>query len=61
MLVLTRKVGQSIEISPGIYVMVVSIKDNQVRLGIEAPKHVNIRRGEAVNVYNDEGRLDVQA
>lgn len=46
MLVLTRKLGESIVIAEDITVTVVRIKGNQVRIGIEAPKAVRILREE---------------
>ena len=46
MLVLTRKVGEKIVIADHIQVMVVAIKGDKVRLGIEAPKGVLVDREE---------------
>ena len=46
MLILTRKVNQSIETDNGIKIMVTEIKDNQVKLGIDAPANVTIIRSE---------------
>lgn len=46
MLVLTRRVDEVIEIGPDIRVMVVRIRGDEVRLGIEAPKDVEIVRAE---------------
>ena len=46
MLVMTRRVGESIEIDGGIWVKVVRIRGNQVRLSIDAPQETGIRRGE---------------
>lgn len=46
MLVLTRKPGQKIIIDNRISVTVVSVKNGQVRIGFEAPSHVNIVREE---------------
>lgn len=48
MLVLTRKRGEVIEINGNIRVTVVSVQGNRVRLGIEAPGDVPIRRTEVV-------------
>ena len=45
MLVLTRKLGESIRIGPGIVVTVLGVNGLQVRLGIEAPKEVTVHRG----------------
>ncbi len=46
MLVLTRKVGESIVIADEIFVTVLEIRGGQVRLGVEAPKDVSIHRSE---------------
>ncbi|HEX3314946.1 MAG TPA: carbon storage regulator CsrA [Gemmataceae bacterium] len=46
MLVLTRKVGESIVIGGGIRVTVTAIDGNKVRLGIEAPPEVRVDREE---------------
>lgn len=46
MLVLSRKLNESIIINGDIRVMVVDIRGNQVRLGIEAPDSVGIFREE---------------
>ena len=46
MLVLTRKVGEKILIGDQITVTVISITGNRVRLGIEAPSEIGIRRSE---------------
>jgi carbon storage regulator len=46
MLVLTRKPNQSIVIGDDIRIMVVSIEGDQVKLGIEAPRHLTVHRSE---------------
>lgn len=46
MLVLTRKTMQSVQIGPDIKVVVLRLSDGTVRLGIDAPETVNIRRSE---------------
>lgn len=45
-LVLTRRVGETICIGADIKVMIVAINGAQVRLGIQAPKHVTVDREE---------------
>lgn len=47
MLVLTRKTGQQIRIGPDVTITVVSVRGGYVRLGIEAPRDIRIRRGES--------------
>jgi carbon storage regulator len=46
MLVLGRKVGERVIIGEGIVLTVVAVRGSQVRLGIEAPVEVTIRREE---------------
>jgi carbon storage regulator len=48
MLILTRRIGESLVIGENIVVRVVEIKGTQVRLGIEAPGDVQILREELV-------------
>lgn len=45
-MVLTRKVGESIMIGDNISVTVLGVKDNQVRIGVNAPKDVAVDREE---------------
>lgn len=57
MLVLTRKLGESIAIDDHIKIVVVQIKGKQVRLGIKAPKETKIHREEvyeAIQKQNTE-------
>lgn len=46
MLVLSRRVGEKIEIGNGITVTVLRVTGKSVRVGIEAPESVSIRRSE---------------
>jgi carbon storage regulator len=46
MLVLARKVGQSIVINDDIEITVIEVRGDQVRLGINAPKSVPVHRKE---------------
>lgn len=46
MLVLTRRLGESITINDNIKIIVVEIDGNQVKLGIEAPREIEIYREE---------------
>jgi carbon storage regulator len=46
MLVLSRKLGEKVVIGEGIILTVVKVDRNQVRLGIEAPKDVQVYREE---------------
>ena len=46
MLILTRKVGETLVIGGEIEVTVLGQKGNQVRLGVEAPKEISVHRQE---------------
>jgi len=46
MLILTRKVGESINIGDDITITILGVKGNQVRIGIDAPKDVAVHREE---------------
>jgi carbon storage regulator len=46
MLILTRRVGETIVIGDNVIVTVLGIKGNQVRIGINAPKDVSVHREE---------------
>ncbi|MBW3601068.1 MAG: carbon storage regulator [Planctomycetes bacterium] len=46
MLVLSRKNRQSVVIDGRITIKVLQIKGNSIRLGIEAPREMSVRRGE---------------
>lgn len=46
MLILTRKIGESIVIDKDIYVTILGINGNQIRLGIDAPTTIPVHREE---------------
>ena len=46
MLILTRRIGETLRINDEITVTVLSIKGNQVRIGTRAPKNVEVHREE---------------
>lgn len=56
MLILTRRVGESIRIGDDITVVVIEIKGGQVRLGVEAPQGVAIDRQE-IRLRKEAGLL----
>jgi carbon storage regulator len=60
MLVLTRKLGESIAIDDHIKIRVVQIKGKQVRLGIEAPKDTKIHREEVYAAIQDQNTQSAQ-
>ena len=58
MLVLARKINESIIIGDNIELMVVEIKGDQVKLGIRAPKEVPVYRGE---IYKEIQKENIAA
>jgi carbon storage regulator len=56
MLVLTRKLQQSIVIGDEIEVVVLEIRGEQVRIGIKAPKNVTVHRQEIYDQIQEENR-----
>src|ERR1700683_1347568 len=46
MLLLTRRVGETVMIGDDVTITVLGVKGNQVRVGINAPKHVAVHREE---------------
>ncbi|PID21912.1 carbon storage regulator [Sporosarcina sp. P3] len=53
MLVLSRKAGDTIKIADNIEVKILEVKGDTVRVGIEAPKSVEIVRGELIQSIKD--------
>lgn len=46
MLILTRRVGESLIIGDDVVINVLGVKGNQVRIGVDAPKEVSVHREE---------------
>ncbi len=61
MLVLTRKVNQSIMIGDEIEVVVLEVRGEQVRLGIKAPRNVTVHRREIYEAIQKENLMSAQA
>lgn len=53
MLVLTRKLGETITIDDDIRITVIACKGNHVKLGIEAPAEVSVHRAEVYAQLSD--------
>ncbi len=49
MLILTRRVGETVVIGRDVTIDVIGVKGNQVRLGIDAPADVAVHRGEVAD------------
>ena len=54
MLVLTRKINQSIHIGDDIEIKVIQVDGDQVKIGIDAPKNVEIHRSEIYIAIQEE-------
>lgn len=57
MLILTRRVGESLMVGDDITITVLGVKGNQVRIGVNAPKDVAVHREE---IYNRIQEGDVE-
>ena len=55
MLILTRRVGESLRIGDDVSVTVLGIKGSQVRLGVNAPKSVSVHREEVYDFFSMYG------
>ncbi len=58
MLVLSRKKNESIVINNDITIVVVEIRGDKVRLGVEAPKEVPVHRREVYDAIQRNSRAD---
>lgn len=54
MLILTRRVGETLKIGDEVEVSVLGVRGNQVRIGVEAPKDVAVHREEIYKRIQDE-------
>ena len=58
MLILTRRVGETVMIGNEVTVTVLGVKGNQVRVGVNAPKDVAVHREEIYERIKREEDLD---
>jgi carbon storage regulator len=56
MLVLTRRIGESIRIGDDIVIRVIELQRGQVRLAIEAPRQIPVHREEVYEQVQEENR-----
>ena len=62
MLILTRRVGESLMVGEEITVTVLGVKGNQVRIGVNAPRDVSVHREEIFNrIQDDEAKPSSKA
>jgi carbon storage regulator len=61
MLILARRIGESIMIGDQVQVSVVDIKGDQVKLGIKAPSQVKVYRSEVYAAIQEENRAAAAA
>lgn len=57
MLILTRRIGETLKIGDDVSLMVLGVQGNQVRIGADAPKHIAIHREEIYRRIQQE-KLD---
>ena len=56
MLILTRRLQEAIMINDNISIRVLGIQGNQVRLGIDAPRDIQVHREEIYHMIKNEGK-----
>lgn len=61
MLVLTRKPQQAIQIGPDIEIKILSIDGDQIKIGINAPKNIDIHRKEIYLAIQEENNKATNA
>lgn len=54
MLILTRRVGETLMVGDDVTVTVLGVKGNQVRIGVDAPKDVAVHREEIYQRIQNE-------
>ena len=58
MLILTRRVGESLIIGDDVTITVLGVKGNQVRIGVNAPRDVAVHREEILNRIQADAASD---
>jgi carbon storage regulator len=58
MLILTRRVGETLMIGADVTVTVMGVKGTQVRIGVDAPKDITVHREEIYERIMQEAPLD---
>ena len=60
MLILTRRIGETVVIGNDVDITVLGVKGNQVRLGVTAPREVSVHREEIYERICDERQAGVE-
>ena len=61
MLILTRRVGETLRIGHDISVTVLGVKGSQIRIGVDAPKDVAVHREEIYQRIQSQGQENPEA
>ena len=60
MLILNRKIGESIILDNNIEIKILELQDGRVKIGVEAPKYISILRKEVYDEVIEENRKSLE-